>query len=61
MSEDMDVNCGSVIKGEVSIKEMGKVIFKLILEIASGKKTKSETQNYGDCEFIPWQPSGIVT
>jgi altronate hydrolase len=55
MTEDMDINCGKILSGESSIEEMGKEIFKYILDIASGKQSKSEINGIGDLEFIPWQ------
>ncbi len=53
MSADMDVNAGTVLEGE-SIVSAGERIFDEILEVASGKKTKSEQQGIGDEEFVPW-------
>jgi altronate hydrolase len=32
----------------------GREIFNLIIETASGRKTKSEEFGYGDNEFVPW-------
>jgi altronate hydrolase len=52
--EDMDFNCGTVIDGSETIQEAGARFFQLILETASGKKTKSEEFGYGDDEFAPW-------
>jgi len=57
--EDMDINCGVVLEGELTIEEMGQVIFNRMLEFASGKKTKSELLGLGDQEFVPWQ-IGVV-
>ena len=54
MEEDMDVNCGLIVDGEADVEEMGRRIFQLILDIASGKKSKSELFGYGDAEFAPW-------
>ncbi len=54
MEEDMDLNCGDVLEG-VSIQEKGRQIFEEVLEVASGKRTKSEQLGYGDHEFVPWQ------
>lgn len=54
MVEDMDVNCGDILDG-VSIKQKGREIFEHILEVASGRRTKSEMLGYGDHEFVPWQ------
>lgn len=52
--EDMDLNCGTVVDGRESIEDAGKRIFELILETASGKKSKSENWGYGEDEFAPW-------
>jgi altronate hydrolase len=57
---DMDINCGMVLDGEVSVQEMGQLIFEEILRAASGQKTKSEALGLGDHEFIPWH-LGIVS
>ncbi|CAN7670855.1 altronate dehydratase family protein [Rhizobium rhizogenes] len=54
MEEDMDIDCGTIATGEATISGKGREIFELIIEIASGKKTKSETFGYGDNEFVPW-------
>lgn len=57
---DMDINCGRIVEGETSVQEMGQVIFRLILETASGKKTKSEALGLGDNEFVPWQIGPVM-
>ncbi|MDX1540794.1 MAG: altronate dehydratase family protein, partial [Geminicoccaceae bacterium] len=36
MSEDMDVNCGAILDGDVTVEQMGRRIFELMLEVASG-------------------------
>ena len=53
--EDMDINCGEIIDGTATIEEMGERIFRLMLDCASGKKSKSELHGYGQNEFVPWQ------
>ncbi len=55
MTGDMDVNCGQVIDGSKNLDEMGAEIFDHILEIASGKASKSEEMEVGEDEFVPWQ------
>jgi altronate hydrolase len=60
MTDDMDVNCGIILDGEATIEEMGERIFHLILETASGKKTKSELLGFGDNEFTPWQIGSVM-
>jgi len=58
--DDMDVNCGHIVDGKATIDEMGEEIFRLILETASGKKTKSELFGFGDNEFVPWQIGPVM-
>mgnify|MGYP001310354820 FL=1 len=60
MTEDMDVNCGKILLGESTIAEMGEEIFQLILDVASGKQSKSEINGLGDLEFVPWQMGAIT-
>ncbi|MBT6094575.1 MAG: altronate dehydratase [Rhodospirillaceae bacterium] len=60
MSEDMDINCGVIADGEVSVPEMGQVIFDKMLDVASGERSKSEQLGFGDNEFIPWQIGAVM-
>ena len=60
MEEDMDFNCGDVLDSGISIQEMGEQIFRLILDTASGKPSKSEAQGFGDNEFLPWQVGAVM-
>jgi altronate hydrolase len=60
MEEDMDVNCGVILDGECSVEEMGSRIFDLILEVASGRRTKSEDLGLGNHEFTPWQIGAVM-
>ncbi|SIS51576.1 UxaA family hydrolase [Paracoccus saliphilus] len=59
MEEDMDINCGQIVDGEMSLEEMGEAIFRKILAIASGEKSKSEALGVGEEEFAPW-PIGVT-
>lgn len=54
MRDDMDVNCGEILDGGATIEEMGERIFRQMLDIASGTKSKSEELDYGADEFAPW-------
>jgi altronate hydrolase len=60
LEEDMDINCGLVLDGELSVAQMGERIFAHILRAASGEPTKSELLGLGDHEFVPWHV-GIVS
>ena len=60
LQEDMDINCGLVVDGELTVPELGQQIFEQILHHASGEPTKSEALGLGDHEFVPWH-LGIVS
>jgi altronate hydrolase len=60
MAEDMDVDCGAILDGEISVAELGEQIFQLVLEVASGRKTASEELGFGDEEFAPWQLGAVM-
>ncbi|MGD9039452.1 MAG: altronate dehydratase family protein [Desulfobacteraceae bacterium] len=60
LGEDMDINCGLILDGKATVQEMGRAIFNLVIETASGKKTKSERLGFGDNEFVPWQMGPVL-
>jgi altronate hydrolase len=53
MPEDMDLDAGTILEGE-PVESVGRRIFELMLEVASGRSTKSERQDVGEEEFAPW-------
>ena len=59
-SDDMDINCGEVLDGTATIEDMGARMFQLMLDTASGQRSRSETHGYGQNEFVPWQLSVIT-
>jgi altronate hydrolase len=60
MKEDMDINCGTIATGEATIAEKGAEILDLMIEAASGQRTKSELLGYGDMEFVPWHIGAVM-
>lgn len=60
MEDDMDIDCGQVLEAGLSIGQMGERIFELVLETASGKKTRSELACQGQWEFHPWYIGSVV-
>jgi altronate hydrolase len=53
MSDDMDLNTGTVLEGE-SVESAGRRIFEAILDVAGGRHTRSEREGIGEEEFDPW-------
>ncbi len=60
MVDDMDLDCGQTIDGDLTVAEMGVRIFNFLLDVASGKKTKSEMNGIGDDEFVPWHMGAVM-
>jgi altronate hydrolase len=58
--EDMDINCGEILDGTATVQQMGQKIFELMLQTASGSRTRSEELGLGDHEFVPWN-IGVVS
>jgi altronate hydrolase len=58
--EDIDINCGEIVDGNSTVDEMGERFFRLILDTASGAKTKSELHGYGQNEFVPWYLGAVM-
>jgi altronate hydrolase len=54
MSEDIDIDCGPIATGASSIAAKGAEILDCLLDVASGRRSKSEDLGYGDAEFAPW-------
>jgi galactarate dehydratase len=56
----IDVDAGVIATGDATISEVGEEIFKLILEVASGRK-KTWTDHWGlHNEFVLFNPSQIT-
>ncbi len=60
MEDDMDINCGAILDGSLSVQESGEQIFKLLLATASGEPSKSERHGFGQDEFVPWYIGAVV-
>jgi altronate hydrolase len=54
MRDDMDINCGAIMDGQATVQEKGEEIFREIIRVASGGRSKSEALGVGDEEFVPW-------
>jgi len=59
MQEDMDLDCGVVLE-DTSIEAMGRIIFEELVQVAGGKRTKSELCGVGEEEFAPWMMGPVL-
>ncbi|MGA0096937.1 MAG: hypothetical protein ACO3IP_10555, partial [Burkholderiaceae bacterium] len=48
------------VDGTASIDELGERIFQALIDLASGKPSKSESHGYGQSEFVPWQLGAVM-
>jgi altronate hydrolase len=60
MEDDMDLNCGAILDGSLTVEEAGERIFRLILDTASGQPSKSEKLGFGADEFVPWYLGAVM-
>ncbi len=58
MTDNMDVNAGTIADGEKTITDVGREIFDLVLRVASGEKTAAE--RLGHKEFVPWRIGPVM-
>jgi altronate hydrolase len=58
MTANMDVNAGAIADGERTVQQVGREIFDLMLEVASGKHTCAE--KLGHKEFVPWRIGPVM-
>jgi altronate hydrolase len=58
MTDNMDINAGAIADGEKTVQQVGKEIFDLMLEVASGRKTCAE--RLGHKEFVPWRIGPVM-
>ena len=53
MRDDMDVNAGEILDGKAGIPGKGEEIYRRLIAMASGERTRSEI--LGHREFAPWR------
>ena len=58
MRDNMDVNAGRIADGEATVQQVGREIFDLVLEAASGRQTCAERM--GHKEFVPWRIGPVM-
>ena len=59
MTDDMDFNAGSVLEG-VPMQQAAGELLDLLIAVASGQPSKSEAQDVGEEEFVPWNLGGVL-
>jgi altronate hydrolase len=60
MAGDIDLDCSGVVEEGVPLEEMGRQVYDLLLDTASGRRTFSEELALGGEEFVPWQLGAVL-
>jgi altronate hydrolase len=58
MTDNMDINAGAIADGKHNVQEVGREIFDLMIEVASGRRTCAE--RLGHSEFVPWRIGPVM-
>ena len=55
MRGDMDFDAGRVLSQKADLAKVGAELARLLVSVAGGARTASETAGVGSDEFVPWQ------
>lgn len=59
MPDDMDLDAGRILAG-ADPSVVADELLDLVIEVASGRQSKSEAQGIGEAEFCPWNVEGVL-
>ena len=59
MAGDIDLDCSPVAEG-MPLPQMGRQVYDLLLEVASGRRTAGEEFGMGGEEIVPWQLGAVL-
>lgn len=60
MAGDMDLDCSPVVDDAVPLADMGRQVYDLLLDVASGRQSLSEELGLGGEELVPWQLGAVL-
>jgi altronate hydrolase len=60
MAGDMDLDCSRVVDEAVPLSDMGRQVYDLLLDVASGQRSLSEELGLGGEEIVPWQLGAVL-
>ncbi len=58
MKDNTDINAGTILEGKETIAEVGERIYRMILEVASGRKPKAEELGENLCQV--WRRTVVL-
>ncbi|MCW3840751.1 altronate dehydratase family protein [Micromonospora yasonensis] len=60
MAGDIDLDCSPVVEQGLPVEEMGRQVYDLLLDVASGRRSASEEMGLGGEEIVPWQLGAVL-
>jgi altronate hydrolase len=60
MARDIDLDCSPILDNKLPIRKMGREVYDLLLDVASGQRGASESLGFGSEEMVPWQLSAVL-
>jgi altronate hydrolase len=60
LADDMDIDCSGIIETGRSLTDVGEEIYRLLIAVASGQRSKSEYVGAGGEEIVPWQIGAVL-
>lgn len=58
MRDNMDINAGAIADGQSTVAEVGRQIFDMLFQVASGARVAAE--RLGHREFVPWRIGPVM-
>ncbi len=60
LAEDMDINAGAIIEGTASLGQVGDEVYQMVLDVANGAQTASESLGHRDfiLTYKSFEPTG---
>jgi altronate hydrolase len=60
MADDIDLDCSPVVEQQRPLAQMGREVYDLLLDVASGRQSASEELGLGGEEIVPWQLGAVL-
>ena len=60
MTGDIDIDCSGIVEADRPLLEVGEQVYRSLVEVASGRQSKSEELGLGGEEIVPWQLGAVL-
>ena len=60
LSGDIDIDCSGIVETGRPMAEVGQQIYRTLIDVASGARSKSEELGVGGEEIVPWQIGAVL-